>query len=85
MVVDMLRAAGVDLLVDVRSFPRSRTNPAFNSDAFADVLARVQIGYRHCPALPSSALASATAPDANNSRIRELLIGAPLWFRRGAL
>ena len=51
MVVDMLRAAGVDLLVDVRSFPRSRTNPAFNSDAFADVLARVQIGYRHCPAL----------------------------------
>ena len=47
----MLRDAHVDLLADVRSFPRSRTNPFFNIDSLPDGLARVQIGYRHCPAL----------------------------------
>lgn len=47
----MLGAARVDLLVDVRSFPRSRTNPAFNVERLPDDLEAVQIGYRHCPAL----------------------------------
>jgi uncharacterized protein (DUF488 family) len=49
--LDMLRNAQVDLLIDVRSFPRSRTNPVFNIDRLPDDLAQVQIGYRHCPAL----------------------------------
>jgi uncharacterized protein (DUF488 family) len=49
--LSMLRAARVDLLVDVRSFPRSRTNPVFNIDRLPADLAAVQIGYRHCPAL----------------------------------
>ena len=49
--LDMLRTAQVRLLVDVRSFPRSRSNPAFNVDRLPGDLARVQIGYRHCPAL----------------------------------
>lgn len=48
---DMLRDAQVKLLVDVRSFPRSRANPDFNIDQLPEALARVQIGYRHCPAL----------------------------------
>nr|WP_283255091.1 DUF488 domain-containing protein [Marivita sp. GX14005] len=43
----MLREAGVELLVDVRSFPKSRSNPDFNDDRFPDVLAAHQIGYRH--------------------------------------
>lgn len=47
----MLREAQVDLLIDVRSFPRSRANPVFNIDRLPDSLARVQVGYRHCPAL----------------------------------
>src|SRR5699024_6606854 len=47
----MLREAGVRLLVDVRSFPRSRTNPIFNIDTLPDSLAPFLIGYRHCPAL----------------------------------
>lgn len=47
----MLGAARVELLVDVRSFPRSRTNPAYNIDSLPDALAAVQMGYRHCPAL----------------------------------
>lgn len=50
-VLEMLRAAQVALLVDVRAFPRSRTNPSFNIDHLPDDLARVQIGYRHAPAL----------------------------------
>ena len=49
--VDMLREAQVDLLVDVRSFPKSRSNRAFNTDRLPADLAKVQIAYRHCPAL----------------------------------
>ena len=49
--VDMLRAAQVETLIDVRAFPRSRSNPAYNIDRLPDDLARVQIGYRHMPAL----------------------------------
>ncbi|HWJ69094.1 MAG TPA: DUF488 domain-containing protein [Sphingobium sp.] len=47
----MLRGAQIGLLVDVRSFPRSRNNPAFNIDRLPADLAQVQIAYRHCPAL----------------------------------
>lgn len=49
--LEMLRGARIDLLVDVRSFPRSRTNPTFNIDRLPADLAPLQIGYRHCPAL----------------------------------
>lgn len=49
--LDMLREAQVKLLVDVRSFPRSRTNPVFNIDSLPNDLADAQIGYRHSPAL----------------------------------
>jgi uncharacterized protein (DUF488 family) len=49
--VGMLREIRVDLLIDVRSFPRSRSNPVFNIDELPADLAKVQIGYRHCPAL----------------------------------
>lgn len=51
VVVDMLRDARVGILVDVRSFPRSRSNPGFNIDTFPGLLADVQIGYRHMPDL----------------------------------
>ncbi|WIY53050.1 DUF488 domain-containing protein [Devosia sp. YIM 151766] len=49
--MDMLRAARIDLLIDVRAFPRSRTNPVFNIDSLPAELARFQIGYRHFAAL----------------------------------
>jgi uncharacterized protein (DUF488 family) len=51
VVIDMLREAQIGLLVDVRSFPKSRSNPDFNDDRFPDRLAEVQIGYRHMLAL----------------------------------
>jgi uncharacterized protein (DUF488 family) len=49
--VDLLRASGVELVVDVRHIPRSRTNPQFNGDTLSDALAPVQIGYVHLAAL----------------------------------
>jgi len=47
----MLGEAHIDLLVDVRAFPRSRTNPVFNIERLDPVLMRLDIDYRHCPAL----------------------------------
>jgi uncharacterized protein (DUF488 family) len=49
--VDLLRGADVRLVVDVRTVPRSRTNPQYNRDALPDSLAQFQIGYAHIAAL----------------------------------
>jgi uncharacterized protein (DUF488 family) len=49
--VALLAQADIDLLVDVRSVPRSRTNPQFNADALPGSLADAGIGYRHLAAL----------------------------------
>ena len=38
--IALLKEAGVGSLVDVRSYPRSRTNPQFNSDVLAGALER---------------------------------------------
>jgi uncharacterized protein (DUF488 family) len=45
--VDLLRESGVDLVIDVRSMPRSRTNPQFNQESLLEALAPWQIGYEH--------------------------------------
>jgi uncharacterized protein (DUF488 family) len=47
----LLQQVGVDLLVDVRSIPRSRTNPQFNADALSEGLGDAGIHYRALPAL----------------------------------
>jgi uncharacterized protein (DUF488 family) len=47
----LLRQAGVELVADVRSVPRSRFNPQFNTGALADTLRGAGVGYRHMPAL----------------------------------
>jgi uncharacterized protein (DUF488 family) len=49
--VGMLRDAGVATLVDVRTVPRSRTNPQFNQDALPATLAKSGIRYVHIPDL----------------------------------
>jgi uncharacterized protein (DUF488 family) len=49
--IDLLGQVPIDLLVDVRSVPRSRTNPQFNSDALRATLGGSGIGYRHLAAL----------------------------------
>ena len=45
--VALLKASDVECVVDVRSFPRSRTNPQFNTDTLPDALAAHAIGYCH--------------------------------------
>jgi uncharacterized protein (DUF488 family) len=49
--VALLRANEVTRLVDVRSFPRSRTNPQYNVDALPGHLAPHGIEHEHLPAL----------------------------------
>jgi uncharacterized protein (DUF488 family) len=45
--VDLLQAGRVTMVADIRSVPRSRTNPQFNSDTLPKALAEYQIGYEH--------------------------------------
>ena len=49
--VDLLRPQEIKLVVDVRTIPRSRTNPQYNSEEFARALAEFQISYVHIAAL----------------------------------
>jgi len=49
--ITLLREAQVELVVDVRLFPRSRTNPQYNQDTLPQALAGCQIGYEHVAAL----------------------------------
>jgi uncharacterized protein (DUF488 family) len=49
--VALLKAADVKLVVDVRTVPRSRTNPQFNRDALPASLASHGVAYEHLAAL----------------------------------
>ena len=49
--VELLRQAEVRLVVDVRTVPRSRTNPQYNSSVLPKALSEFQIGYEHVAAL----------------------------------
>lgn len=45
--VDLLQQAAVTLVADVRTMPRSRTNPQYNGDVLPQTLAPFHIAYRH--------------------------------------
>ncbi|HEU4477274.1 MAG TPA: DUF488 domain-containing protein, partial [Pyrinomonadaceae bacterium] len=47
----ILKAHGISVLVDVRSFPGSRRYPQFNREELEQSLARAEIQYFHFPAL----------------------------------
>jgi len=49
--IAMLRAHGVETLVDVRTVPKSRYNSQFNREAMPAPLAEAGIEYRHMPGL----------------------------------
>jgi uncharacterized protein (DUF488 family) len=49
--VAMLRAHGVERLVDVRTVPRSKHNPQFNRDTFSESLHNRHFSYRHLKVL----------------------------------
>ena len=43
--VDLLKSAQIGVVADVRSVPRSRTNPQYNCDALSQTLGQFAIGY----------------------------------------
>ncbi|HET7850780.1 MAG TPA: DUF488 domain-containing protein [Pseudolabrys sp.] len=45
--IDLLAESGIGAVADVRTVPRSRTNPQFNSDVLPGALSERQIGYQH--------------------------------------
>jgi uncharacterized protein (DUF488 family) len=45
--VHLLQAAGVQTVADIRTVPRSRTNPHYNRDLLSGNLAPYQIGYEY--------------------------------------
>ena len=64
--VELLRAAQVTLVADVRTVPRSRTNPQYNLDTLPRTLADFQIEYEHFAALGGlRGKARDVAPDVN--------------------
>lgn len=49
--IELLKANGANMVVDVRKMPRSRTNPQFNIDSLPATLRLAGIGYVHAPGL----------------------------------
>ena len=49
--IRLLKAHGVEQVVDVRTVPRSQRNPQFNRDALPAALRAAKIGYVHLPQL----------------------------------
>ena len=65
--VDMLKTFEVDTVIDVRTVPRSRTNPQYNIDTLPDTLAESDINHQQIPALGGLRKKSKTVPDETNS------------------
>ena len=61
--LELLRAHGVEQVVDVRTIPRSRHNPQFNQDALPSSLKAVHISYVHLPGLGGLRHARADSPN----------------------
>lgn len=49
--VSLLRAHGIDRLIDVRTVPRSRHNPQFNRETLSKSLRNRRLSYRHMKSL----------------------------------
>ena len=62
--VEILRAHGVERLIDVRTIPRSRHNPQFNRGMLSKALHNRRLNYRHMKALGGLRHAS---PDSINA------------------
>lgn len=60
--IALLRAGGVEKVVDVRTMPRSRRNPQYNTETLPAALAAQDIGYEHMPALGGLRPKSRTVP-----------------------
>ena len=65
--VALLRAADIQLVVDVRTVPRSRTNPQFNRDILPLSLSEFAIDYEHIAQLGGLRPRSTNVPPSLNS------------------
>jgi uncharacterized protein (DUF488 family) len=64
--IDLLIASEVGLVVDVRTIPRSRTNPQYDREALPGSLSEFQIAYEHVAELGGRrGRAQEIAPDVN--------------------
>lgn len=64
--VDLMQCAGIRLVADVRTVPRSRANPQYNQPVLSESLAAFDIGYEHIAALGGLRSRSRdTPPDVN--------------------
>jgi uncharacterized protein (DUF488 family) len=68
---ELLMGAQIELVADIRSVPKSRTNPQFNKDALPDALAPVGISYEHMPALGGLRGKTSSPQDINGFWINE--------------
>ncbi len=62
----LLNDAGVEMLVDIRTVPRSRTNPQYNEDTVGDSLKEFGIGYTRIAELGGLRSKSKTIPRDEN-------------------
>ncbi|HLL20317.1 MAG TPA: DUF488 domain-containing protein [Rubrivivax sp.] len=67
--LELLRGHRVTCLIDVRTVPRSRHNPQFNTEALPGTLAAVKIDYAHVPGLGGF---RRTTPDSPNAAWRNV-------------
>jgi len=65
--VDLLRVGAVEILIDVRTVPRSRRNPQYNEDLLPAELARYQLQYQRIPELGGLRGRSAEIPPETNA------------------
>jgi uncharacterized protein (DUF488 family) len=65
--VGLLKGADVRLVVDVRTIPRSRSNPQYNSDVLPVSLSEFRIGYEHIAALGGLRGRQPDVPPATNA------------------
>ena len=63
----LLSEARIEMVVDVRSVPRSRRNPQFNIDVLPGSLAESRIAYQHIPELGGRRHRTRTAPPSPNT------------------
>jgi uncharacterized protein (DUF488 family) len=64
--IDLLTASEIGIVVDVRTIPRSRTNPQYNREALPLSLAEFQVAYEHIAELGGRrARAQHIAPEVN--------------------
>jgi uncharacterized protein (DUF488 family) len=63
--VDCLHTGNVQLVIDIRTVPRSRTNPQYNADALPEALKPYQIGHRRIAELGGLRKKSSVPEDIN--------------------